>query len=71
MAYQLRFGLSQSRSWTSFRTYLMGTIFGVPILLYQSQVVAKNPSIKDCLKDSVKLRPSMAYQLRFSLSHSQ
>ena len=70
MAYQLRFGLSQSRSWTSFRTYLMCTIFEVPILLYQGQVVAKKLSIKGCLKDSVKLRPSMAYQLRFGLSQS-
>ena len=47
----------------------MGINFWVPILLYQSQVVAKKSLIKRCPKDSVKLRSPMAYQLRFGLSH--
>jgi hypothetical protein len=39
-------------------------------LLYQSQVVAKKSSIKRCPKDSVKLRSSKAYQLRFGAFQS-
>ena len=70
MAYQLRFGLSQSQYWMSPRSRLMGINFQVPILLHQSQVVAQNSHIKCYLKGSVKLRSSMAYQLRFSLSQS-
>ena len=71
MAYQLRFGISQSQLWTSPRAYLMGANFGVPILLYQSQVVALKSKNKSYPKGSVKLRSSMAYQLRFGLSQSQ